>query len=152
MVRHVASSSFRELQSSSSIIIYTKRNLKVFWNFVWTNLSNFKRNIFSFFNQICHILIRIVIIWISRVDAIAKIISGVNTKSFFKNKTSDLHYLDIYSVQKFYLQYKKHIKWYRSIDTWYTEYAANCTGSKLAQCSAIIFLIRLSHRIRQHQH
>ena len=27
-------------------------------------------------------------------------------------------------------------------------YAANCTGSKLSQCSALSFLIRLSHRFR----
>ena len=31
------------------------------------------------------------------------------------------------------------------------KYAANCTGSKLSQCSAIIFLMRMSHRIRQYQ-
>ena len=30
-------------------------------------------------------------------------------------------------------------------------YAANCTGSKLSQCSAIIFLMRMSHPIRQYQ-
>ena len=30
------------------------------------------------------------------------------------------------------------------------KYAANCTGSKLSQCSAIIFLMRMSHRIRQY--
>ena len=30
-------------------------------------------------------------------------------------------------------------------------YAANCTGSKLSQCSAIIFLMRMSHRIRKYQ-
>ena len=30
-------------------------------------------------------------------------------------------------------------------------YPANCTGSKLSQCSAIIFFMRMSHRIRQYQ-
>ena len=31
------------------------------------------------------------------------------------------------------------------------KYAANCTGSKLSQCSAIIFLMKMSLRIRQYQ-
>ena len=33
----------------------------------------------------------------------------------------------------------------------YIKYAANCTGSKLSQCTALIFLMRLSHRFRQYQ-
>ena len=31
------------------------------------------------------------------------------------------------------------------------KYAANCTDRKLSQCSAIIFFMRMSHRIRQYQ-
>ena len=35
--------------------------------------------------------------------------------------------------------------------TWNLRYAANCTGSKLSQCCAIVFLMRMSYRIRQYQ-
>ena len=51
-------------------------------------------------------------------------------------------YLGVYVDDR--LHFSQHIKTQR-------KYAANCTGSKLSQCSAIIFLMRMYHRIRQYQ-
>ena len=57
-----------------------------------------------------------------------------------------------------YLQAALLDKWNKKFKMWlkkqteiHLKYAANCTGSKLSQCSAIIFSMRLSHRIRQYQ-